>query len=147
MSTEIKAPETSMPLAPAAPAADLEAPEPAVLRTTNKPQPWNQRRVQLGAAALVALLLIGIVGNNLIARQYTPEGAVRQFLSALQSRDAVAAWNAIQVSAPTRPAVATLTDEASLRAALATTKPDLKSFDVVAAANANATTVDRGRQL
>ena len=37
--------------------------------------------------------------------------------------------------------MATLTDEASLRAALAITKPGLKSFDVVAAANANATTV------
>ncbi|HEX3629051.1 MAG TPA: hypothetical protein VHW91_01155, partial [Candidatus Dormibacteraeota bacterium] len=102
MSTEIKAPETSIPQAPAAPPAELEAPERAASPTMNKPRLWHQRRVQLGAAAVVALLLIGIVGNNLIARQYTPEGAVRQFLSALQSRDAAAAWNVIQVSAPTR---------------------------------------------
>jgi hypothetical protein len=140
MSTEIQVPETVIPQATAAP-ADLQTSKPAAIPTANKPQPWNRRRVQVAAAAIVALLLAGIVGNNLIARQYTPEGAVRQFLSALQSRDAAAVWNVIQVAAPTRPAAATLTDEASLRAALATTKPDLKSFDVVSAVNANATTV------
>lgn len=142
MSTEIKTPETSMPdEAPTPAEPTFMAPLAAAPSSAAKSRPWRQRRFQVGAGLVVLVLVLGLVANNLVARQYTPEGAVRQFLSALQSRDAAAVWNVIQVSASTRPAVATLTDEASLRAALATTKPDLKSFDVVAAADANATTV------
>ena len=86
------------------------------------------------------ILVLGFVGNNLIARQYTPEGAVRQYLTALQSSDASAAWSEIEMAAPAQPAAATLTDKAAFQAALAAGKPDLRGFDVTGAASVDAST-------
>jgi hypothetical protein len=105
-----------------------------------KPKLSQRRRLQIGAAALVALVIIGVLANNLIASQYTPEGAVRAYLSALQSGNASAAWNQVQVSASTSNATATLTDHAALLAALATAKPDFRSFDITATSNVDANT-------
>jgi hypothetical protein len=131
MSTEIKTSDTSMPEEVATPPA--MAREAAVATgpsTIAKSRPWQQRRYQFGAGIMALVLVLGIVGNNLIAGQYTPEGAVRQFFSALQSRDAATAWSEIQITAPPSPVTASLTDEAALRAALAAIGPDVKNFDV-----------------
>jgi hypothetical protein len=100
----------------------------------------QRRRLQIGAGALVALVIIGVLANNLIASQYTPEGALRAYLSALQSGNASAAWNEVQVSASASGATATLADQAALQAALATAKPDFRSFDITATSNVDANT-------
>jgi hypothetical protein len=105
-------------------------------------RPWQQRRYRAAAGALLLAVVAAAVANNVVARQYTPEGAVRQYLGALQSGDASKAWGQIQVAAPTQPAKISLIDEAALRASLATTKPDIRSFSV------NSTTrVDAATQL
>ena len=131
MSTEIQTTDTPIPeTTTAAPRSPADVPAAVAASTIDRSRPWRQRRFQIGAGFLVLVLIVALVSNSLIARQYTPDGAVRQFLSALQSGDASAAWSEIQISAPAQPAVATLTDEAALRAALAAAKPDLKSFDV-----------------
>jgi hypothetical protein len=85
-----------------------------------------------------------LVTNNFLARQYAPDGAVRQYLAALQSGDANAAWNVIQVSPPAAAATVSLTDQAALKAALTTGKADIKSFSITAATNrdANSASVD-----
>jgi hypothetical protein len=80
------------------------------------------------AAILVAAIVGASLGNNILARQYTPEGAVSQYLTALQSGSSSEAWSVIQVSAPTQPLAAALIDQAALRAAVAGVKPDIKSF-------------------
>src|ERR1700693_531116 len=101
---------------------------------------WQRRRLQIGAGTLVALVIIGVLTNNFIASQYTPEGALRAYLSAVQSGNASAAWNQVQVSASASNATATLTDHAALQAALATATPDFRSFDITATSNVDANT-------
>src|ERR1700674_2152281 len=64
-----------------------------------KPKLWQRRRLQIGAGTLIALAIVAVLANNLIATQYTPEGALRAYLSALQSGNASASWNQVQVSA------------------------------------------------
>src|SRR5258706_785759 len=59
---------------------------------------------------VIALTIAGVVGTNFLTRQYTPDGAVRQYLAALQAGDAPAAWGELQVSAPTTPTSASLVD-------------------------------------
>jgi len=90
----------------------------------------RQRRYQLIALLSVIALVAALVANNLLSRQYTAEGAVRQYLSALQAGDANKAWDAIQVATPTASVTASLTDRSALRAALATGKPDMRSFNL-----------------
>jgi hypothetical protein len=134
MSTAVK------PDQPAIPAVETEAStSPA---STVPPRPWQQSRYRLAAGALLLVVVVAALANNIIARQYTADGAVRQYLGALQSGDAARAWSQIQVAAPTQPARISLVDEAALRAALATTKPDIRSF------NANSSTrIDGATQL
>src|SRR5216683_4652999 len=105
-----------------------------------KPKLSQRRRLQIGAGSLVALVIIVVLANNFIASQYAPEGALRAYLSALESGNASAAWNQVQVSASASNATATLMDEAALRAALATAKPDFRSFDITVTSNADANT-------
>ena len=64
---------------------------------------WRQRRYQLAALFVAVAIVAALVGNNLLARQYTADGAVRQYLAALQTGDVSKAWDAIQVMAPTAP--------------------------------------------
>jgi hypothetical protein len=116
------------------PKAAVESP----VTTPAKSKLSQRRRLQIGAGTLVALAIIGVLANNFIASQYTPEGALRAYLSALQSGNASAAWNESQVSAPTSNATATLMDRAALQAALATAKPDFRSFDITATSNVDA---------
>ncbi len=106
----------------------------------SKPKVWRRRRYQLAAVALALLVVAAAVGNNVIARQYSPDGAVRQYLGALQSGDGASAWSVIEVSAPTQPVKASLTDQEALRAALAAGKPDIKSFTITSTSSKNVST-------
>ena len=140
MATKIKSTNNSSPNA-AVESPIEETPEVASAATAPAKSKLSQRRrLQIGAGALVALVIIGVLANNLIASRYTPEGALRAYLSALQSGNASVAWNEIQVSASSSGATATLTDQAALQAALATAKPDFRGFDITATSNADTNT-------
>jgi hypothetical protein len=91
---------------------------------------WLRRRYQLAAVAALIAIIAAVVANNFLARQYSADGAVRQYLTALQAGDGTSAWNEIQVSAPTTPVAASLTDRTALQAALVAGKPDIKSFAI-----------------
>ena len=123
-------------------AAVVEAPieQPHEVKSPAKPKLWQRRRLQIWAGTLIALVIVAVLANNFIASQYTPEGALRSYLSALQSGNASAAWNQVQVSASASNATATLADQAALQAALATAKPDFRSFDITATSNVDANT-------
>jgi hypothetical protein len=95
----------------------------------------------IAAAILVAVVVGAGLGNNFLARQYTPDGAVRQFLSAVQSRNASDAWSLIQVSAPTQPVAATLTDQPAMQSALSAAKPDIKSFTLTGTSNSGSVSI------
>ena len=75
----------------AAPEAALDAPIEQTDRVDSSrataPRPkWSQRRrLQIAAGTVVALVLVAVLANNIIASQYTPEGALRAYLNALQS--------------------------------------------------------------
>lgn len=101
---------------------------------------WRQRRFQVAAISVAAILVVAAIANSVLASQYTPEGAVRQYLSALQSGNAAAAWSQIQVSAPTQPTTATLVDQAAFKAALAAARPYIKSFNVNGTTRINGST-------
>ena len=105
-----------------------------------RPPAWRMRRYQLTALFVAIAFVAAVVGNNFFARQYSPDGAVRQYLSALQSGDANSAWSVIQVLAPSGSAQVSLTDRAALTAALASAKPDIKSFAITATTVADSTT-------
>jgi hypothetical protein len=91
---------------------------------------WRQRRYQVGATLLAIAVFTAAIGFNLIARQYTADGAVRSYLTALQSGNASAAWDQVQVSMPTAQVTATMIDRAAMQAALATGRPDIKNFNI-----------------
>jgi hypothetical protein len=102
--------------------------------------PWRRRRYQLAAGLAAIALIAGFVANNFLARQYSPGGAVSQYLSAIQKGDAASAWSLFEVAAPTASVEATLVDRSSLQAALGTAKPEIKSFAVTQTATAHART-------
>ena len=129
MTTEISELEKSSPNG-SAPAPTGVPKAPNQFRAGRPNRIWRQRRFQIAAILVAATLVAAAVANSVLANQYTPEGAVRHYLSALQSGNAAAAWSQIQVSAPTQPATATLVDRAALAAALAAAKPDIRSFNV-----------------
>jgi hypothetical protein len=101
---------------------------------------WRRRRYQLTALLVAVAFVAALVGNNLLARQYTPDGAVRQYMAALQSDDAGQAWGVIQVAAPSAPVAATVTDRSALVAALASGRPDIREFTVTGSNQLNSTT-------
>ena len=105
---------------------------------TTQPAPWRRRRYQIAAGAVAVALIAAFVTNNFLARQYSPAGAVAQYLSAVQKGDATSAWSLIEVSAPTTTVEVALTDRTALNAALASAKPDIKSFAITQTANAEA---------
>jgi hypothetical protein len=127
------------PAQPASPATEPQ-PTPGEAPSAARRRPWHQRNYRIAAALLVLALLAVAVANNVLARQYTPDGAVRQYLSALQSGNAATAWNEIQVSAPTQPVTASLVDQVALRAALAAAKPDIRGFNVTSTTQVDAAT-------
>ncbi len=118
--------------------------EPAAMRANSsmprpdQPAAWRRRRYQIVAGAVAIALIAVFVANNVLARQYSPAGAVSQYMSAIQSGDAAAAWSLIQISTPTTNVNATLIDRASLQASLASARPDIRSFAVTQTANADA---------
>jgi hypothetical protein len=136
MDTKIQSANSSLP------AAVVEAPieQPYEVKSPAKPKLWQRRRLQIGAGTLIALVIVAVLANNFIASQYTPEGALRAYLSALQSGNASAAWNQVQISASAGNATATLTDQAAFQAALATAKSDFRSFDITGTSNVDANT-------
>jgi hypothetical protein len=101
---------------------------------------WRQRRYQWGTLIVAIALAAVLVGNNLLARQYTPDGAVRQYLAALQAGDATKAWDVVQITAPTASVAATVTGKSALQAALAAGKPDIKDFSVTGTSQLNSST-------
>jgi len=101
---------------------------------------WRQRRYQWGTLIVAIAFAAVLVGNNLLARQYTPDGAVRQYLAALQAGDVTKAWDVIQITAPTVSVAATVTGKSALQAALAAGKPDIKDFTVTGTSQLNSTT-------
>ncbi|MGH7764744.1 MAG: hypothetical protein ACREOM_10055, partial [Candidatus Dormibacteraceae bacterium] len=81
---------------------------------------------------ILVIAAVALVANALLAQQYTPAGAVSQYLGALRSGDTSAAWSAIQVSVPAGAAKVSFLDEASLRSALSAWRPDYSSFNISA---------------
>ena len=121
MSTKVQSPSDAP--AEASTAGSMVANESPVAPATNARAPiWRGRRYQIAVGAVIVVFLAAVVGNSVLARQYTADGAVRQYLTALQSGEAGQAWDVIQISAPTASAAATLTDRTALQAALATAK-------------------------
>jgi hypothetical protein len=140
MGTKIQSANSSSPTAAIDGAVEQTREVASGASTPAKPKLSQRRRFQIGAGTLVGLAIIGVLANNFIASQYTPEGALRAYLGALQSANASAAWNQVQVSTSGSNATASLTDRAALQAALATAKPDFRSFDITATSNVNANT-------
>ena len=101
---------------------------------------WRRRRYQVGVLLVSVAFVAALVVNNLLARQYTADGAVRQYMSALQTGDGAQAWAAIQVTAPTAPVAATVTDRNALQAALSSGKPDIKDFTITSTNQLDSTT-------
>src|SRR5260370_1433881 len=129
MSTDVQDPQTpasedSIAHGPSGAAVPVTPALPAIARSRLS----QRRRYVITAAILLAAVAVAGLGNNILARQYTPDGAVRQYLSALQSGNASDPGSVIQVSAPTQPVAAVLTDQAAMQAALSAGKPDIKSF-------------------
>jgi len=130
---------------------EVETQEPAPLETSpaiaaspaaasGRQPAWRMRRYQLTALFVAIVFVAAVVGNNFFSRQYSPDGAVRQYLSALQSGDANSAWSVIQVLAPSGSAQVSLIDRAALRAALASAKPDIKNFAITSTTISDSTT-------
>jgi len=129
MSTEVKDTEPQIATAPASP--NGEKPQPASTEAQSQSLGrWRQPRIVAAATVAILLVIGSVVGFNLVARQYTEDGAVRAYLGALQSGDASTAWDQVEVEAPSAAATVTLTDRGSMRAALAVGRPDLKSFSI-----------------
>jgi len=131
MSTEVETKDAADSDVPAVPSVSATA-------RSEEPAAWRRRRYQVIAGAVAIALIAVFVANNFLDRQYSPAGAVSEYLSAIQSGDAAAAWSLIQVSAPTTKVDANLTNRAALQAALGSGKPDLKSFAITSTINANA---------
>ena len=106
-----------------------------LLATSSRPKIWQRRRLQLTVVAIAVAIVAAAVGDNVLARQYTPEAAVRSYLGALHSGDATTAWNSIYVARPTQAASTSLTDEAALRAALDSARPNSTSYQVTRTTN------------
>jgi hypothetical protein len=122
-------------------AADSETPAVTSVSSAARPEEpaaWRRRRYQVIAGAVAIALIAAFVGNNFLARQYSPAGAVSQYLGAIQRGNAAAAWSLIQVTASTTKVDASLIDRAALQAALSSGKPDMKSFAITSTSNASA---------
>jgi hypothetical protein len=133
MSIEVESEPTAVPEIP------VPAP-PTSITPAVRPSLWRRRRYQIGGAVLLIALIAAFVANSFLARQYTPDGAVRQYMGALQAGDSAQAWDAIQVTAPTTSVAATMTDRNALQAALAAGKPAIKDFTVTGISRLDSTT-------
>ncbi len=103
------------------------------------PRPWQNRRYQFMSGLVIVIVIAAFVANNIVSRQYSPEGAVRQYLGALESGDWATAWINSQVTAPGDSVTASLTNQTAMSRALITARPDIKSFDVSGAMSIDST--------
>ena len=133
MSTEVQSQPTEFTEGP-----DQISSMPVTMKS--KPPLWRRRRYQVSGAVVLVAVIGAFVANNFFAQQYTPEGAVHQYMAALQAGDAAKAWDAIQVAAPTARVAATVADRASLQAAFSAGKPDIKDFVVTGTSQLDSTT-------
>jgi hypothetical protein len=75
-------------------------------------------RAQLVTAAILGLVVAGTFGYALLARSYSPEGAIRDYLAARDRGDVDAVWAATVIDSQVN-ADASLLDKPALRAVLA----------------------------
>jgi hypothetical protein len=111
-----------------------------VVMTPPPPQRRAPARVVIAITSVIAVVIAGVIGYNFAARQYTADGAVRQYLSELQAGDASAAWDEVEVSAVGQPVSASLVAEGALQAALRAAKLDLASFEVTGSRDIDSST-------
>jgi hypothetical protein len=130
MSTKIKSANGTAPEAAVGTSIEETDRMASSTRASATPKLSQRRRLQIAAGIVVALVIVGVLANNFVASQYTPEGALRAYLNALQSGNASEAWSQIQISASAGNPTATLTEQSALQAALATAKSDFRSFDI-----------------
>ncbi len=100
---------------------------------------WHRRGYQVAAALVAVVVIAAFFVNSFLAGQYSPEGAVRQYLGALQSGDSSAAWRLIQVGSGDRSSIK-LTDRSALEAALSNGRPDIKSFAITSTSSVKSST-------
>jgi hypothetical protein len=135
VSIDIKLPDETQDVDIQAPAAS-KLPEAHSQRQVTRP--WLRLRYQLSGLLVLSLLGGALIANSVLAGLYTADGAAHAYLAALQSGDAKTAWRMMQVSAPSSPAQATLTDQSALQAALAIGRPDIRSFTINSTRNLDA---------
>lgn len=104
----------------------------------NRPRPWRRRRYHVAGILAALLAVCAFATNAYLSNQYSPEGAVVQYLSGIKSGDAANAWSVAHVLPPSTTVNVALTDEPALRGALAAGRPDLKSFDITGTGFLNA---------
>jgi len=139
MSTDIDvkdSPETANGTPSPTAAADVKV---QLAGTSARPAIWQRRGVQVAVVAIALAIIVAAVGDNVLARQYTPAATVRSYLGALQSGDANTAWNDLAVAPASQTVSASLTDEAAFRAALTSARPDVNGFQITRTSNSDST--------
>jgi hypothetical protein len=137
MSTDIditESPETANGTLSKVAAPDMKV---ELLGASRRPRIWQRRGVRLAVVAIALAVIVAAVGDNVLARQYTPEAAVRSYLGALQSGDASTAWNDLDVTSASQTVSASLTDQAAFRAAFASARPDINGFQITRISNSD----------
>lgn len=104
----------------------------SVIKVVGSERPWQlaslrrsvgQRRVLIAALLLAALVAAATTSYFVVAGHFTPASAVNDYLSAITTKNAAAAWNRIEVSAPAHSALANYVDAPALAAALSSSVP------------------------
>jgi hypothetical protein len=93
----------------AAPAAESKGTEPAPPTTQTRQSPkvprgsnWHpSKRVKIGAAIVVVVIVLGIIGNVFLTSRTGPDVAAANYITALESGNADAAWNLMTVQSTT----------------------------------------------
>ena len=105
--------------------------------STARARIWQRREFRITVVAIALAVIVAAVGDNVLARQYTPEATVRSYLGALQSGDASTAWNDLDVTSVSHTVSASLTDQAAFRAAFASARPDINGFQITRTSNSD----------
>jgi hypothetical protein len=106
----------------------------AVIALPAKPKSaWRQRRLGVALLMVGALVIGGVIANTVITAQFTPAAAVSDYLQAVKDGDGDAAWRQVEVVSAAQSDVS-LTDGAAMRSALASARPDIRSFAVTSTA-------------
>lgn len=105
----------------------------AVASPTSPQVGWRARlglRTQVLVALALVLLVAAIGANSYFSGLFSPAGAVSQYLAALGSGDASAAFAAMAVAPSTSPVDTSLTDGAALAAALKGSRPPISNVTI-----------------